>query len=40
MSESQTTAAALETIRGTVRERYGAIAQRVAEGAADASCCG
>jgi arsenite methyltransferase len=40
MSESQTTEATLETIRGTVRERYGAIAQRVVEGAADASCCG
>jgi SAM-dependent methyltransferase len=39
MSESQTTPATLETIRGTVRERYGAIAQRVAEGAAGASCC-
>jgi len=31
----------LETIRATVRERYGAAAQRVAEGAtAGASCCG
>ncbi|HEY2164496.1 MAG TPA: arsenite methyltransferase [Gemmatimonadaceae bacterium] len=40
MSESQRTSAAVEKIRGTVRERYGAIAQRVAEGATDESCCG
>ena len=32
---------ALEGIRATVRERYGAVAQRVAEGATvGASCCG
>ena len=30
----------LDEIRDTVRARYGAIAQRVAEGATDVSCCG
>ncbi len=30
----------LEEIRGTVRERYGAIAQRIADGNATVSCCG
>jgi len=38
MSERETMS--VEAVRETVRERYGAIAQRVADGEADASCCG
>jgi arsenite methyltransferase len=33
-------AATLDSIRETVRERYGSVARRVADGATDASCCG
>ena len=42
MSEKQvsTMDLTLDSVRETVRERYGAIAQRVAEGATDVSCCG
>jgi len=41
MSERETTAAAtIDSIRETVRERYGAIAQQVTDGATEVSCCG
>ena len=40
-TEGASTAAALDELRATVQERYGAVAQRVADGAqATASCCG
>jgi len=41
MSERDRTAAAtIDSIRETVRERYGAIAQQVTDGAIEVSCCG
>jgi SAM-dependent methyltransferase len=39
MSDMRSPAPTIDDIRNTVRERYGAIAERVAEGSA-ASCCG
>jgi arsenite methyltransferase len=38
--ETRVTQSALETIRETVRTRYGSIAESVAEGRTSASCCG
>jgi arsenite methyltransferase len=38
--ETSTTALTIDAVRETVRERYGAIAQRVANGASTVSCCG
>ena len=42
MSETKdmSRAGSLDELRATVRERYGAVAQRVADGGEPASCCG
>lgn len=38
--ETTDTALSLDSLRDVVKERYGAIAQRVADGATEVSCCG
>jgi SAM-dependent methyltransferase len=40
MSDLQSKAPTIDEIQNTVRARYGAIAERVAEGSAAATCCG